>query len=120
MKRMKDRTVSYNTTGGLTAGNSNTGASNVCGMIVFTPNGTIFTCLRNTITGLQSTSTAEGTRVNGIWSGGPVSTTLSVSTAVTLALLQATPVSATVPAAAAALAGLAAATGVAANRRRAR
>lgn len=72
-------TVNNNTIGGITAGNSSTGAANIYGIRVNTSSTVTFACLNNTIGGsvansIQSTSTATGTIVQGILNSNPAGT----------------------------------------------
>ncbi|MDZ4702367.1 MAG: MopE-related protein, partial [Saprospiraceae bacterium] len=72
-------TASNNNIGGITAANSNTGASNIYGIRVNTTPSVTFTCQNNTIGGsvsnsISSTTTATGTIVNGILNSNPAGT----------------------------------------------
>ncbi|MBZ5640358.1 MAG: hypothetical protein LAO51_16580, partial [Acidobacteriia bacterium] len=72
-------TVKNNTIGGITAGNSSTGAANVYGIRVNTSTSVTFTCQSNTVGGsvansIQTSSTATGTIVHGIDDVSPAAT----------------------------------------------
>jgi len=75
-------TTNNNNIGGITASNSSTGASNIYGIRCFTSSGVTWTCNSNTIGGtvsnsINSTSTATGTIVCGIFNSAPACTATS-------------------------------------------